>query len=338
MLPPEALRRPARRSAARRCSWLVGALLVTALLCLRRPFSASPRPLHLDGCNETASSGPAAPRRTYFKLHPHYSPNFVPSGPAGAFPPLTHKAQRYIHARQFPASCAGQKYLKMNEWWSGIGSQIHVVGTALAAALNSGRILVYSDNLRSFAHGPHCGDATNAECFFAPVTNCTPADGDDVEKISNNHRNDVLQAFAAELASLGYGFDEQLYWWRIQSVTFLTRLNAKTSGALAAKRVALAQSPSGAIPSLAGAAFIFVRHGERLRTLFVLIVRTLTTVGQPSGHGQGFALHCTDSPGAGQYTCAFSSCVQTQTGLFITRLYRVDVSRRAWARLQVIKQ
>jgi hypothetical protein len=146
-----------------------------------------------------------------------------------------------------------------------------VLGTVLALGMNRGRIVLAGDTLKNFAHGPHCERAGGAGwgCLFAPITNCTPADGDDVEDVRNEHRNAVPAAFQPLLDALGYDFDAGLYWWRIQSTTFLARLSPATAAELAARRLRLAARAAlpgarGGVGRLDGAASVFVRHGDKV--------------------------------------------------------------------------
>ena len=59
--------------------------------------------------------------------------------------PLTQWAQTMIHQHQNPANCNGVRFMITDghEW--GMGSEVHVVGTHLAAAINEGLILAWGE-------------------------------------------------------------------------------------------------------------------------------------------------------------------------------------------------
>ena len=79
---------------------------------------------------------------------------------------------------QFPADCAGARFLVlMNEYHTGIGSDMHMRTVALTMALSEGRTLAYSPFVVSHwthAHDEHPPCARGSlDCYYHPITSCS---------------------------------------------------------------------------------------------------------------------------------------------------------------------
>jgi len=78
---------------------------------------------------------------------------------------------------QFPAHCSNAKFLvALNEYHTGIGSNMHVLMMLMTMALDHGRVLVFSPFIKSHwthAKDPHppCARGEMA-CYYAPIAHC----------------------------------------------------------------------------------------------------------------------------------------------------------------------
>lgn len=88
-------------------------------------------------------------------------------------------AQDMIYRHQHPANCTRTRFLALRQRPSGIGSNLHVLGQALALAMNLGRVLVLADpDPRFLWHNrSFCRGAVSWECWFLPMSGCR-AQGD----------------------------------------------------------------------------------------------------------------------------------------------------------------
>jgi hypothetical protein len=80
---------------------------------------------------------------------------------------------------QNPESCEDKKFLVHAGHHAGIGSQLHVMGAALAWAMTIGRIylLSYNPNTTIYTDGDYCPERSAIDgCFFLPISSCTLED------------------------------------------------------------------------------------------------------------------------------------------------------------------
>ena len=101
-------------------------------------------------------------------LPPFYYPNYRSRG-VGL--PFTSEVQAYIETSQNPPSCAASDVAVFvhDDRPHGLGSIVHCATAALAHALNSGKVLVFSATAGGMmTGGSYCEDARNLSCFFAP--------------------------------------------------------------------------------------------------------------------------------------------------------------------------
>lgn len=84
-----------------------------------------------------------------------------------------------IFAHQHPPNCSEVKFLIHTSHGSGIGSQIHMYGAALAMAMALDRVYVevYNDAVLYTTGGGFCKEGQRMdECFFQSFSGCTLAD------------------------------------------------------------------------------------------------------------------------------------------------------------------
>ena len=85
--------------------------------------------------------------------------------------PLTRWTQTYIYNHQHPADCSVRRFLISDGWPSGIGSEIHVIGSHLAYALEKNLTLLLSPRTCvRFVNQTVCG--LGCACYFRPITPC----------------------------------------------------------------------------------------------------------------------------------------------------------------------
>ena len=83
---------------------------------------------------------------------------------------------------QNPEDCSKAKFMIAGDWEEGFGSEIHVLGAGMAAAVAMGRVYVMTKRDKAVSHSfwqvdtEHCraqGNTKNHECYFEPWTHCT---------------------------------------------------------------------------------------------------------------------------------------------------------------------
>ena len=172
-----------------------------------------------------------------------FSPNdgFGPIKDEDGFAFLTSFTQKYIYDHQHPSACSPESMVKAAAWPTGMGSEMHVLGSQLAQALNQGKVLVIDSSSCSFAQGQYCGSVKGCDCFFRPVSFCSPnhttlAKLPFVCKSGVAHCDQfaIPSILSSELRRLYPAMkdDEILYWWRMQSASYLMRLNQRTLDAV----------------------------------------------------------------------------------------------------------
>lgn len=153
-----------------------------------------------------------------------WKPRPVPSATIYLFG--TKEMQRLIYHHQNPSSCTGQRFAIWGGHPAGVGSMLHVMTAAMACAFNENRIFLVNPSFTLFG-GNLCRDGT-IFCFFSPLSNCTPADGDDV--IHYNQPPEAPCAYrtwpnisAQILLRSPIKPSHYFYWWRAQGVTYFLR-------------------------------------------------------------------------------------------------------------------
>jgi len=88
-----------------------------------------------------------------------------------------------VYKHQHPADCSKAKFLISGMYESGFGSELHVIGVGLAAAMNLNRVYIMNPHRKmdSMNHWPvdvpFCHkqgkDKLNLDCYYEPWSNCT---------------------------------------------------------------------------------------------------------------------------------------------------------------------
>lgn len=167
----------------------------------------------------------------------------------------TYYIQHQIWAHQHPTTCEDKQFLIVPTYNSGLGSVIHTYGQILQLAMDSNRILFMAEKIDSdWIDEPFCSIHSLA-CYFDQITNCSLSSVLQQKSYTVIQPTTNLTAYQSvpflymqltisflrstrtNLPLLLQSFlkdqpltDEQkLLYWRIQSSTFLTRLNARTN-------------------------------------------------------------------------------------------------------------
>lgn len=210
--------------------------------------------------------------------------------------PLTAMAQELLWKHQHPEDCSKAQFAVSSGHMkgNGIGSILHVSGFHLAAALEVGRVFMWSATAGEEWTDEHtCGSQRNWECHFRAPSSCTLAD----IRGAGSGRPEEGNWQGVELHHTAMGFEsprvptvldrallkafpgmkgyERKYWWRGQSVAYLMRFNAATVTAVRQlredaalwsikpinKTLTLAQAAT--IPFPPGVIHAHVRHGDK---------------------------------------------------------------------------
>jgi glycoprotein 6-alpha-L-fucosyltransferase len=190
-------------------------------------------------------------------------------------------AQNFMREYQNPKSCEGKKYLSFRHDLSGMGSNLHAFGQALALAIHLGRILVVygHDPQMIWLDGNSCPGQESWECWFLPLSHCKPHNAGDV-MIVGMAQLSFSEAF--NIHSVPSAFHELLqcspvkdaifwfYWWRAQSIAYIVRFNQHTRSMMNQMRAQVLHSVHGMQDKLHGADALpagtiaaHVRHGDK---------------------------------------------------------------------------
>ena len=184
----------------------------------------------------------------------------------------TALAQRAIWEHQHPKNCSNATFIQYFHLGGGIGSQLHLLGQALALAMHLGRVLVLpsADPAMRLIDPTFCPGAHGFECWLQNITHCHPT-GDvlsifKVPGVPGFSHQSVPELFRPFLASSPIKRTFWFYWWRAQSVTYLVRFNKRTREALDSLRsetLFACDSPARMPVLEAGAISVHVRHGRK---------------------------------------------------------------------------
>lgn len=194
----------------------------------------------------------------------------------------TYIVQEYIFKHQNPINCENRSFLIIGGFDTGHGSEIHVIGTYLALALTVNRIAIldpFYKNKKSF--GSFCGNITTWECFFEPLTNCSIPNNafintTEYQNTSQTEKylyikklfdfiNYVPPQINKILASGIIPNENLLPYWRIQSTTYIFRLNEKTNNKV---NELIKESLGNTLQS--GCVNVWVRHGDKYKEMQLL--------------------------------------------------------------------
>eukprot|EP00439_Symbiodinium_sp_Y106_P045028 s5134_g5.t1 len=184
----------------------------------------------------------------------------------------TALAQKVIWAHQHPKNCSNATFMQYYHLGGGMGSQLHLLGQALALAMHLGRVLVLpsADPEMRLIDPTFCPGAHGFECWLQNITHCHPT-GDvisifKVPGVPGFSHQSVPEVFRPFLASSPIKRTFWFYWWRAQSVTYLVRFNKRTREALDSLRsetLFACDSPARMPVLEAGTISVHVRHGRK---------------------------------------------------------------------------
>jgi hypothetical protein len=149
--------------------------------------------------------------------------------------PLTKWTQAFIHKHQHPEKC--NRLLISDGHTTGFGSEMHVIGSHLAFAIQNNYVLLLSPNTcRQFRVPYTC--TQGCACMLRPISNCS-ADNTAIPRIQGGHLETQLPdrlvtTLQAHFPSMTP--QQVKYWWRGQSVAYLMRFNNDTLRVIRALR------------------------------------------------------------------------------------------------------
>lgn len=191
---------------------------------------------------------------------------------------------------QHPADCEAVSYV-VNDFSSGLGSTLHVMGEHAAHAWRNGRVILWGSTVGAFyADNATCGDRTNILCHLRRESNCTLAHAaarSDTIFVSgaSNPLSGSKKLFGSaylpqplydRVSGVDFKADELKYWWRAQTAAYFTRLNDEALAHIRALRADVTRlRVVGASNSIAGSRALLsfplphgtvsahVRHGDK---------------------------------------------------------------------------
>lgn len=86
----------------------------------------------------------------------------------------TYDVQHFLYSYQHPTNCINKNYLIIRGYYSGHGSEIHVITSYFSLALSTDRIAIFDPyHISPVASGSFCKLYKNWLCFLEQLTNCT---------------------------------------------------------------------------------------------------------------------------------------------------------------------
>jgi hypothetical protein len=179
------------------------------------------------------------------------------------------EVQRRIFEHQNPPTCENRAFMAVDtDWFSGLGGVVLVVAMNLAGAMDSGRILVYGKKFHSpWTNDPVCGGSAKLDCFFLPLSNCTPGNNSDVQsRIFGFSYLREIPRFVIQMLN-GSLIDPESYWsyWHAHTFAYVSRLNNRT-----VERVREIMGDSGVLSMWDAGGFdvgIHIRHTDKRREM-----------------------------------------------------------------------
>lgn len=216
------------------------------------------------------------PSITYFRLVPKNKNNYQNV--------ITHTyyVQDYLYSYQHPINCFDRKYLIIRGFYSGHGSEIHVITSYFSLALSTKRIAIFDPNhISPIAKGDYCKKYKNWLCFLEQLTNCSLSyieylNANKYISISQNdkclyigntqkYRYVIPKKIIQLLQNTSITKNKMLHYWRIQAATYIFRLNEKTNAVI---NNIIKKSLGNRLDN--GCFNIWVRHGDKYKEMMLL--------------------------------------------------------------------
>jgi hypothetical protein len=189
--------------------------------------------------------------------------------------PLTKWTQMEIYKHQNPIDCSKSRFLVSEGFHSGFGSEMHVIGTHLAYAIQNNYVLLWGQNsCIRFLNVSGC--TRGCACIYKEISKCSmEVKTNEWESINHGEfRHLIPDIFKDKMHyTIPSITDHELtYWWRAQSVGFLMRFNDDTISDLldmrkqdnfhymSAGKILPFPLPSGTINA-------HIRHGDKYKEM-----------------------------------------------------------------------
>ena len=198
--------------------------------------------------------------------------SICPEAPSTHHAPLTEWAQHLIHQHQHPVQCT--KVMVTEGWTWGMGSEMHVVGSHLAQAMEEGYVLTWGTTSCSrWVNRSIC--ALGCECIYQRLTHCpvTPT----AHSIGGmGARTLVPSVFASRLKQQYPSMtnNQILYWWRAQSVAYLMRLQPAYMAEVQRMRKDTTMHYNTPYPMPSGTINIHIRGGDKYKEMTLVPAQT----------------------------------------------------------------
>lgn len=159
------------------------------------------------------------------KLYPFQTTRIISN--SEEYAPLTLWTQGFIHKHQNPLDCSSVKFLYTeSKGGSGFASQMHVMGTHLAFAIEHGYVLMWGKK-SCIKYSSPC------DTIFKPLSNCTASQAKSVDHIhGDGYRFLIPKVLRDKLKPFNMSCNRLLYWWRGQSIAFLMKMRPEVEAKL----------------------------------------------------------------------------------------------------------
>lgn len=180
---------------------------------------------------------------------------------------LTKEIQKWIYNNQHPLNCSNRKYLIIPYWSCGLGSQIHVMGSYLALAINTNRIAIIN--------------RTEISRYFLPLTQCEVYINYSVinksrDAYSNENIVFPIKYPRMEIPYIVYNLlnkssispEFYLHYWRIQASKYIYHLKKQTIKSVNKiisnyKKYSKMNNKMNMYPCIN----VWIRHGDKYREM-----------------------------------------------------------------------
>jgi len=192
--------------------------------------------------------------------------------------------QSYIYNLQHPKDCNTARFLVLpGEYYSGVGSSIHIKNQFFGLAVHHNRTFILPDNAEwTFSHV--CNPPTS-ECYFEPITHCktglhlpdwrnAPIMRDDkyfpderVVRLNDQYLYTAITGFSRVKFVPSMFAYKDFYWWHAQVTKYLVRPNAYSREIVLNEQKKMFP-PYGIIPH--PMISMYVRHGDKYKEATLL--------------------------------------------------------------------